>query len=188
MTDLQTRFITVVKVHPKLATTHAKVMAHSLGLVNHALGAHHPSGTPNTPNSRLRALKLRYILPALLHSQDRRMGRAARFKSAERENLATTLPWPMEYTEGTATHIRGPAREATEAAKFERAASPCRHQGGIPVAAHGLLAEPRAPGHEATWAIVKVKFPEEDRSPVQESVAAARVASVIEPEKGSGPI
>ena len=130
LTDIQMRFITVTKVKPNLATTHAKLITHSLGLVNHALGAHRPSGSTNTPNPLLRALKLWCILPALLHSQDGRMSWTERFKSAERGDLTTILPLLMEYAEGTATRLRGPAREATDAAKFERATSACRHQGG----------------------------------------------------------
>ena len=51
-------------------------------------------------------LKLWYILPALLYSQDGRMSRTERFKSAERGDLITILPWFMEYTEGTATRLR----------------------------------------------------------------------------------
>ena len=93
----------------------------------------------------------------------------------------------MEYTEGTVTRLRGPAREATDAAKFERAASACRHQGGITVAARSLLAEPRAPGNEATWTTMKVKFPDEYRNSVQAAAAAARVASVTEARKGVAP-
>ena len=112
------------------------------------------------------------------------MSRTARFKSVERGDLTTVLPWLMAYTEGTATLLRGPAREATDVTKFERAASACRHQGGITVAARGLLAEPRAPGNYATWTTVKAKFPAEDRNSVQ---SAARAASVTEPEEGSGP-
>ena len=92
------------------------------------------------------------------------MSRTARFKSAERGDLNMILPWLMEYTEVTATCLRGPARESTDAAKFERAASACRHQGGITVSARVLLAEPRAPGNEATWTILKANFPEEDRN------------------------
>ena len=115
------------------------------------------------------------------------MSRTARFKSAERGDLTTILPWLMEYTEGTATSLRGVAHEATEAAKFERAASACRHQEGITVVARWFLAEPRTPGNETTWTIVEAKFPEEDRNSVQAATAAARVASVTEPEEGSGP-
>ena len=115
------------------------------------------------------------------------MSRTERFKSAERGDLTTILPWLMEYTEGTATRLRGAAHEATDAAKFERAASAWRHQGGITVVARWFLAEPRAPGNETTWTIVEAKFPEEDRTSVQAAAAAARVASVTEPEEGSGP-
>ena len=159
-TDLQMRFITVVKVKPNLATTHARLITQSLGLVNHALGAHRPSGSPNTPNYLFRELKLWYILPALLHSQGGRLSLTERFQSAERGDLTTILPWLMEYTKDTATRLRGLEREATDAAKFERAASACRHQGGITVAAHSLLAELHAPGNEATWTTVKAKFPD----------------------------
>ena len=83
LTGLLMWFITVVKVKPNLATAHAKLITHSLRLVNHALGAHRPSESPNTPNSLLRALKLWYILPALLHCQDGWMSRTKRFKSSE---------------------------------------------------------------------------------------------------------
>ena len=115
------------------------------------------------------------------------MSRTERFNFVERGDLTTNLPWLMEYTEGTPTRLRGPAREATDAVKFERAASACRHQGEITVAARSLVAEPRAPGNEATWTTVKAKFPEEDRNSVQAAAAAARAASVTEPEEGSGP-
>lgn len=185
--DLQQRFITVVRVKPELATPHAKLITHSFGLVNHALGVHRPNGSENTPNSLLRAIKLWYILPALLHSQDGRMKRTMRFQAAERGDLTTLIPWLMEYTGRAATRLRGPAHEATEEAKFERASSACRHQGGVTVAARGLLAEPRAPGNEVTWAIVREKFPAEDRASVSAAAAAAVAASATEPEDGSGP-
>ena len=113
------------------------------------------------------------------------MSRTERFKSAERGDLTTILPLPMEYTEGTATRLRGPAREATDAAKFQGAASACRHQMGITVAARSLLAEPRAPGNEAAWTIVKAKFPDVDRNSVQSAAAGARAACVTEPEEDS---
>ena len=115
------------------------------------------------------------------------MSRTAKFKSVERADLTTILPWLMEYAEGTATRLRGPAREATDAAKFKSAASACRHPGGITIAARGLLEGPRAPRNEVTWTIVKVKFPEDDQNSVQETATAARVASVTEPEEGRGP-
>ena len=106
LNDLQMQFIAVVKVQPQLATIHAKLITHFFGFVNHALGAHRPRGSPNTPNSILRALKLWYILPALLHSLDRRRSRTVKFNSAERGDLTTILPWLMQYTEGTVTRFR----------------------------------------------------------------------------------
>ena len=71
--QLQQRFITVVKVQPGLATAHAKLLTHMLGLLNHALGAHRPNRQSETPSSRLRAIKLWYFVPALLHSPDSRV-------------------------------------------------------------------------------------------------------------------
>ena len=58
LTDLQRRLITVVKVQPKSVTTHAELITHSSGLVNHALGAHRANGGPIMPDSLLRASKL----------------------------------------------------------------------------------------------------------------------------------
>ena len=98
MNNLQLRFITVVEVQPNLATTHAEPITHSFGLVNHGLGAHRPSESLNTPNLLLRALKLWYILPALRDSQDWRMSRTARFESAQRGDLTSILPCPMELS------------------------------------------------------------------------------------------
>ena len=72
---LQQRFITVVKVQPGLATAHVKLLTHVLSLLNHALGAHRPSRHSEMPSSLLRAIKLWYIVPALLHSQDSRVKR-----------------------------------------------------------------------------------------------------------------
>ncbi|CAN0558302.1 unnamed protein product, partial [Laminaria digitata] len=82
--DLEQRFITVVKVQPRLATAHAKLFTHVLGLLNHALGEHRQERQSETPNSLLRATKWWYILPALLHSQDGRVTRRESFASVER--------------------------------------------------------------------------------------------------------
>ena len=81
----------------------------------------------------------------------------------------------------------GASTRSNERGKLERAASACRHQGGIIVASRSVLAEPRAPGNDATWTTLKVKFPGKDRTSVQAAVAAARVTSVTEPEEVSGP-
>ena len=73
LTDLQMWIITVVKLQPKLATSHTKLITLSLGLVNHALGAHRPSGSPKTHPPPFCVRKLWYILPTLLRSQGGRM-------------------------------------------------------------------------------------------------------------------
>ena len=52
--DLEQCFITVVKVQPRLATAHAMLFTHVLGLLNHALGEHRQyrqSETPLAPES-----------------------------------------------------------------------------------------------------------------------------------------
>ena len=55
------------------------------------------------------------------------------------------------------------------------------------VAARSLLAEPRAPGSEATWERVKAKFPDEDQTSTSEAAAAAVEARSSDSENGSGP-
>ena len=54
------------------------------------------------------------------------------------------------------------------------------------VAARSLLAEPRAPGSEATWEQVKAKFADEDQTSVSETAAAAVEVSAYDSEEGSG--
>ena len=169
--DLQQRFVTVVKVQPRLATAHAKLITHVLGLLDHALGEHHQSTQSETPQSLLRSIKLWYILPALLHSQEGRMKRRERFASAERGDLTLLLPWLMEYTRRTSTRRSAQARKETDADIFKKASSACRHRGhrgGVTVAARSLLAEPCALGNEETWERVKANFPEEDQTCVSE--------------------
>ena len=185
--DLQQRFVTVVKVQPRLATAHAKLITRVLGLLNHALGKRRQSTQSETPQSLLRSIKLWYILPGLLHSQDGRLKRRERFASAERGDLTLLLPWLMEYTRRISTRQIGHAREETDADMFKRASSACRHRGGVTVAARSLLAEPRAPGNEETWERVKAKFPEENQACISEAAAAAVAARPTDQEKGSVP-
>ena len=109
--DLQQRFATVVKVQPRLATTHAKLVTHVLGLPNHALGEHRQSTQSEPPQSLLRSTKLRHILPAQPHSQDGRMKRRDRFTYDERGDLTLSFPWLMEYTRRTSTRESGPRRD-----------------------------------------------------------------------------
>ena len=60
-------------------------------------------------------------------------------------------------------------------------------EGGVTVAARGLLAEPRAPGNEEPWERLKAKFPEENQACVSEAAAAAVAASSSDQEEGSVP-
>ena len=113
--DLQQRFVTVVIVQPRLATAHAKLITHVLGLLNHASGQHRQSTQSETPQSLLRSLKLWYILSALRHSQDGRMERRERFAPAARAVLTLLLPWLMEYSRRTSTRQGGQARKETDA-------------------------------------------------------------------------
>ena len=147
---LQQRIITVVKVQQGLATAHAKLLTHALGLLNHALGAHRPNKHSETPSSLLRPIKLWGIVPTPLHSQDSRVKRRERFASVERGDITLILSWLMEYTSRASTRLKGPTYEATDAVKYERASSACRHSGGVSAAARSFLAEPRAPGDEVT--------------------------------------
>ena len=90
--DLKQRFVTVVKVQLRLATAHAKLIAHMLGLLNHTLGHHRQNGESETPSSLLRAIRLWHIPPALLHSHDGRVKRRGRFGSFERGNVTFISP------------------------------------------------------------------------------------------------
>lgn len=68
--QLQLRFITIVKAQSGLATAHAKLVTHVLGLLKHALETKRPNRHFETPSSLLSASKLWYIVPVLLHLQD----------------------------------------------------------------------------------------------------------------------
>ena len=93
----------------------------------------------------------------------------------------------MGYTRRASARRSDLAHEATGEAKFKRASSACRHPGGVTVAARSLLAEPRAPGSEATWERVTDKFPDEDQTSASEAATAAVAASAFDPEEGSDP-
>ena len=151
MDDLQQRFETGKKVQPQLAGAHACISVHVLGIFNHAMGAHWPNRDSATPNSILRAIKLWYIMPALLHSPDGRIKRRQRFALVENGDIVLLLPWLMAYTRRRDSRERNAANEDSEEAKLERASSVCRHAGGLKVAARALLAEPHSAGNEETW-------------------------------------
>ena len=96
--DLGQRFATGKKVQPQLAGAHARLSVHVLGILNHAMGEHRPNRDSATPNSLLRAIKLWYLMPALLHSPDGRIKRRQRFALVESGNIVLLLPWLIAYT------------------------------------------------------------------------------------------
>ena len=126
------------------------------------LGEHRQNRQSETSNSLVRAIKLGYILPALLHSQDGRVKRRERLASVERGDVTTLLPCLMGYTYRASARRSNPAHEATDETKFKRAPSACHHPWRVTVSARNLLAEPRVTGSEATWERMKAKFPDED--------------------------
>ena len=107
--DLEQRFITVVKVQPRLAAAHAKLFSQVLGLLNHALVDNQQNRSPETQNSLLRAINLWNILPALLHSQGDRVRRPERFTSVERGDITRLRPWRTGYTRRAPARRSGPA-------------------------------------------------------------------------------
>ena len=115
------------------------------------------------------------------------MTRRETFASVERGDIILLLSWLMGYTRRASTRRSNPAHEATDDAKFKKASSACRYSEGVTLAARSLLAEPRAPGSEATWERVIDKFPYENQTSVSEAAKAAVAARAFDPEEGSGP-
>ena len=83
-----------------MAAAHACLSIHVLGIPNHALGNHSLNWDSATPNSLLRAIKLWYLIPALLHSPDGRFKRRQRFALVESGIIVFLLPWVMALTRG----------------------------------------------------------------------------------------
>ena len=77
--DLRQRFATGTTAQPQLAGAHARLSVHILGILNHAMGEHRLNRDSATPDSLLRAIKLWYLIPALLHSPDGRIKKRQTF-------------------------------------------------------------------------------------------------------------
>ena len=115
------------KVQPRLEGAHARISVHVLGILKHSMGEHQPNRDSATPNSLLRASKLWYIMPALLHSPDGRIKRKQRFALVESGDMVLLLPWLMSHTRRRDSRQRDAANEASEEVQLERASSACRH-------------------------------------------------------------
>ena len=83
MEDLGQRFAAGKTVQPQLAGAHTRLSVRVLGILNHAMGEHRPNRDPAIPNSLLRATKLWYLMPVLLHSPDGQIKRRQRFVLVE---------------------------------------------------------------------------------------------------------
>lgn len=157
-----------------------------LQLVNRQLAESSGSSSQSqTPRSTLRAIRLWYLLPGLLHSFDGRVTRIERYKALKRGDISSLLPWLIDYTKAASARSRDEVPEETQEDKFKRAEQACCHSGGAKDAARALLAEPRSPGNDETWERLKTKFPHEDPAAVEQAVAEAIVESRIEEEEGT---
>ena len=96
--DQGQRLATAKKWQPQLAGAHVRLNVHMLGILNHAMREHRPNRDSTTPNSLLRAIKLLYFMPALLHSPDGRIKRRQKFELVESGDIALLLPSLMAYT------------------------------------------------------------------------------------------
>ena len=81
------------------------------------------------------------------------------------------------HTKAAATRQRGTADEQSEDQRFKRASAACRHSGGTKEATRALLAEPRSPGNEDTWARLQAKFPYEDPGAIDAAIVEALLES-----------
>ena len=174
-------------MQPQLAGAHARLSVHVLGILNHVTGDHGTNRDSSTSNSLLRAIKLWYLMPALLHSPDGTIKKRQRFALVESGDIVLLLPWLMAFTRGRDSRPRDAALEASEEAKLERASSACRHAGGVKVAACNRLAEPRSEGDEEAWNTLLSKFPSEDHATVFAAAAAAVLVNAAEVEGGNTP-
>ena len=109
------------KGQQQLPGVHARLSVHVVGILNHDMGEHRPNWDSATPNSRLRAIKLSYIMPPLLHSPDGRIKRRQRFALVESGDIVVLLPWLMAYTRQRDSRERESANEVE--AKLERESS-----------------------------------------------------------------
>ena len=119
-----------------------------LCILNHAVGEHRPNRDSSTPNSLLRAIKIWYLMPALLHSPDGRIKGRHGIALVESRDIVLLLPWLIAFTRGGDLRQQDAAQDTSEEVKLERALSAGCHTGGVKVTAHNLLADPRPAGTE----------------------------------------
>lgn len=125
-----------------------------VGLSYQAVGKHQQNRQSETPNSLLIVTDntLWRTLPVVLNLPDGRVKQPPRFASVARGAI-TRYPPPLcsrRVADGS-MHVRHrhgivQVHKATDMARIERASSAYRRTGVLTIAAHGLRAEPHAPG------------------------------------------
>ena len=85
-------------MQPQLAGAYARLSVHVLGMLDHAMKEHRPNREAAPQKSLLRAIKLWYIIPAMLHSPDRQATRRQRVLLAESGEIVLLLPLLMVFT------------------------------------------------------------------------------------------
>ena len=103
-----------------MAGAHAGLSVHVLGILNHGIGEHRPNRDSATPKSLLGAIKLWYLMPALLHSPGGRIKRRQRFAVVESGDIVLLLSWLMVFTRGGDSRQWFAAKEASEEEKLKR--------------------------------------------------------------------
>ena len=116
--DLGQRFATGKKLQPQLSGAHVRLSGHILGIRTMLLGEHRPNRDSATPISLLRAIKLWYLMPALLHSPDGRIKRRQKFPLVGSGDIVLLLPWLMAFTRGGDSRQRDAAQEDSEEEKL----------------------------------------------------------------------
>lgn len=176
---------------PKLATTDAKLITDSLGLVQRKLAAVHAKLVTRSPGLAKHALRAPTELKpehtelplecaqAVAHpTNPAALSGRTDESDGEIQVHRTWGPYhdsPMAFEvhqrhgdmspkASTRSNVRDQVREGRINKPTPR---------GETAAARGLPAEPRAPGNEATWTIVKMNFPEQDRTSVQEAAGGS---------------
>ena len=159
LNDLGQRVASGKTTQPLLAIAHARLSVDAPGILNHAMREHRPKWESAIPNSILRAIKVRYLIPG-------------------------TSPAPLTgRAETQATEVRaGGERGHSTPAPMADSVNQYPDAGGVKVAARTLLAEPRSAGSEETWNVLMAKFPPEDHAAVSAAAATAVVASATEGE------
>ena len=107
MDDVRQRFATGKEVKPELAGAHARLSIHVLGILNHTMREHRPNRDSVTPNSLVRAIKLRYLMPALLHSAGRSDQEATEVGVGRERGHSASAPVPDGVHQGRGLQAKG---------------------------------------------------------------------------------